>query len=367
MTFLSAQNEITLDTPAARPAGKRDASLDFLRLLSMLAVMLVHTVNGAWASLDVTSFSWQCVNFYNAISRACIPCFVMISGALMLNPKREITLKELYCKRIPRLVTAWIFWAFCYAARHLIRYLLGAGPDALSLFWTEFMEGHFHLWFMGMIVGLYMILPLVKPIAADRKLLKYYLILSFTFGIAFPSLGVFDALKASVDSFLGKFYLYLPLGYSFYFLLGYYLYTEKLSKGAKTAVYALGAIGAVATVGGAAVGCLSDPNWGTRLFGELLVNVALYGAAVFLFTCDVLRKVDWSPKITAFLKRASDYTFGVYLSHEYFNILLPHLGVSVMTLPPLIMAPVLTVCCYIFSYAVSAVLHRIPIAKDWLV
>lgn len=346
---------------------KRDLSLDALRLISILGVIMIHTVSSAWWNLDMRSFDWQCVNFYDGLVRCSVPLFVMISGALMLRPDRTVTLRELYLKRIPRLFSAWVFWSFAYAARFLLKYLLGAGPDALSMFWTEFLNGHFHLWFMGMIIGLYIALPLLRPIAANRTLLGYFLILSLLFSVLFPSLGVIGTLKPAVEAFLGRFHLNLPLGYTFYFMLGYYLYTEAFTKSRRKRIYILGILGLAVTVLGTSLANLRSPSFGERLYDYMMPNVAFPAAAVFVFVRSRLSQKVWTVRQESFLKRASTYTFGVYLVHEWFNILLPHFGVTVVTLPPVIMAPLLAAAFYGFSYLISALLNRIPVVRDWLV
>lgn len=52
--------------------------------------------------------------FWASVSHASVPLFLMASGALLLDPGRELTLRKLYTKNFPRLLIALLFWAVCY-------------------------------------------------------------------------------------------------------------------------------------------------------------------------------------------------------------------------------------------------------------
>lgn len=64
-------------------------NLDILRIVSIAAVVIIHTASQYLGKLDVTSPYWEIFNFYDGIVRWAVPVFVMISGALFLNPAKE--------------------------------------------------------------------------------------------------------------------------------------------------------------------------------------------------------------------------------------------------------------------------------------
>lgn len=357
-------------SPPTADGGHRAArrtELDALRLLCLFAIVMIHIVSGAWADEPVSSAAWRALNVLDALSRFGVPVFVMISGALLLDPARPVTLRGLYLRRIPRLACAWVFWSLLYASRYLV---VGRGAptgDRLQTFLNAFLSGEFHLWFIGMLIGLYMAAPFLRPAAADPKLRRYFLLLSALVASVLPSLAeLFPALPFA-GTLVDALYLYVPAGYSLYFMLGYALSAARPPRLARAAIYALGLLGALVTICGTEAALLNDPAFGSKLFGYLTPNVVCQSAAVFLFFSDVLSRVRWRAQTVKLLAALSDLGFGAYLCHELFVILLPHLGLSVLTLPPLVMAPILTLGVLIASLAVSFALNRIPVVRKYIV
>ena len=97
--------------------NSRKYYLDYLRVSATFAVMSLHIAADNWLNAGVRSFEWQVFNFYDSLVRFGVPVFVMISGALFLNPDKYIPVKKLYTKYIFRIAAAFVFWSFLYAAR----------------------------------------------------------------------------------------------------------------------------------------------------------------------------------------------------------------------------------------------------------
>ena len=140
--------------------------------------MVLHVAAYNWSTTDVNSLEWQVMNFYDAIVRWAVPVFVMISGSLFL--RKDIPLRKIYSKYIFRIFTAFVFWSFVYAGANYA--LKRDAVKAMGLF----VAGNYHMWFLFMIVGLYMIIPFVKKIAESELLTKYFLVIAFFFTFLFP-------------------------------------------------------------------------------------------------------------------------------------------------------------------------------------
>ncbi len=109
--------------------------------------MVLHLGAQNWYTTDVKSFAWNTFNFYDSIVRWAVPSFVMISGALFLQ--RDIPFKKFFSKYIFRIVTAFLFWSFVYAVANYAK-----NKDIIKAL-GHFIMGHYHLWFLFMITGLY--------------------------------------------------------------------------------------------------------------------------------------------------------------------------------------------------------------------
>lgn len=131
----------------------RIISLDALRVFSIFMMMLLHTTALNWTLLSVNSVEWQVLNIYDSIARFCVPVFLMISGVFFLDNDRNYTLEKLFSKNILRIVTAFIFWSTLYTILNIM------SSETLSIkeIITEFINGHYHMWFLFTLVGLYLV------------------------------------------------------------------------------------------------------------------------------------------------------------------------------------------------------------------
>ncbi|MEO0868581.1 MAG: acyltransferase family protein, partial [Cyanobacteria bacterium J06642_11] len=77
--------------------------LDNSRVVSILAVILLHVTVIVMVSNDIGSTYWWFGNIYNSSVRWCVPVFVMISGALLLSTDKREDAATFYKKRVARL------------------------------------------------------------------------------------------------------------------------------------------------------------------------------------------------------------------------------------------------------------------------
>jgi surface polysaccharide O-acyltransferase-like enzyme len=146
----------------------------------------------------------------------------MLSGALLLQPSKvEEPLRVFFKKRFSRVALPFLFWGAAYFAwRFFVNgELLTLDSIGQGLIWGPY----FHFWFLYMLIGLYLITPLLRVLVAhaDWKLLRYFLLLWLLGTSAVPLLGIFG-----VTSFNNNFFLLT--GYIGYFILGLYLLKVQL-------------------------------------------------------------------------------------------------------------------------------------------
>ncbi|MCL1887337.1 MAG: acyltransferase family protein, partial [Kiritimatiellaeota bacterium] len=229
--------------------------LDVARVVAVASMVLLHAAMNKVLTLPVASSGWRAGNVYDSMARFCVPLFLMISGALFLRPGKEIPLGRLYGRHILRIATAFVFWSVAYAlfATWWRARFYGESSGALG-FLNLCVQGHHHLWFLHVIAGLYMIVPFLKKITADKRLAEYFLLLALVFAVVIPTLaGSLPALALPLQTVAPNvdfaaaapknMQLYFVLGYPFYFVAGVYLHQHTLPPWARRAVYALGAAG----------------------------------------------------------------------------------------------------------------------------
>lgn len=231
----------------------REMWLDWLRVTACFLVMATHCCEpfylGGEGSLILTKSDAIWVSILNVIPRACVALFVFASSYLQF-PLHYST-GEFFRKRVVRILPPFVFWTVVYAL---------AWGDPVQNFKDVLLNFNYaagHLWFVYMLVGLYLIMPLLSPWAekvGKRELQVYLAIWLFTTIIPFirqwaggappviygPS-GIPNAAKfplwgeASWNTY-GLFY-YLS-GFVGYMLLGLYFrkFVGRLSWGRTLAV-----------------------------------------------------------------------------------------------------------------------------------
>ncbi len=335
---------------------ERTIYFDYLRVFAVFAVVVLHVSAQNWYVTDVDSLEWQVFNFADSIVRWSVPVFVMISGALFLE--REIPIKRLYSKYILRLLIAFLFWSFVYAL--FVRGGLGKRFGA-------FLQGHYHMWFIPMIIGVYMCIPFIKSIVDDKDRTQYFLLLSLVFVFIVPECITLiqDFLSEQMIKFanaiskvLSNMNLYMIQGYTAYFILGYCFNRSDISKKHRIIIYLLGIAGAIFTIVMDSIVALKTHGACDHYYTNLNFNVLLETLAVFV----LFKHGTYShKKLNVFMKKLSDYSFGVYLVHplilEQMNKILK---INTLSFHPILSIFILSIVAFVISMMISAILHCVP-------
>ena len=141
--------------------------LDAARWMAALAVVLLHCAAlPLTQAADYGSTDWQWANVYDAASRWCVPVFVMISGALLLNPSKNEPFKDFYQKRALRIAPAIVFWSVFYLLWGALMYRLDGIPMNAAAWLRKATSGapYYHLWYLYMLAGLYLFAPYLRAL-----------------------------------------------------------------------------------------------------------------------------------------------------------------------------------------------------------
>ena len=146
---------------------KREYAFDFLRIISMYFVVVIHVSNVYSRSFGIISNTSFFISLcFNTIARISVPIFLMISGALLLE--RDFNKKK-YFTRLGKYLFFIVLWDIIY----LIWEYFFLGITYNNLFRLFLEPYRAHLWFLYTIIIIYAIQPLLK-ILHDKtpKLLK---------------------------------------------------------------------------------------------------------------------------------------------------------------------------------------------------
>lgn len=365
----SAPAEQELDSPMEAEAEvareDRVLYLDILRILATFFVIMLHVSSQHWYE-NYFSHEWNVFNAYNSISRWGVPVFVMISGSLFLS--RELTTRRLYTKYIARIVTAFVTWSALYSFVYNI-----PGKKGFASFVADFLKGYYHMWFLFMIVGLYMIVPFLRRIVASEALTKYYLALGLVFAFLIPQLNAVlslfsPALGAFFTNIMEKWELHFVLGFSTYFVLGFYLRSRPIGRRAMTAILLLGIAGFVSTALLSRLALQHTDEADAVFHSSNSVNVFLEALSVFVGCRALFQNRTFGKKTGAVIQALSKYSFGAYLVHVMIiTILNRFVHLNTLSFDPLLSVPVISIIVFILSFAVSAVINHIPVLNKTIV
>ena len=341
----------------------RTLYFDILRILATFAVIFVHSACSLW-DMDNFNFDWNMRNVYDSAGRWCVPIFVMISGALFLNPEKHISIKKLYSTNIVRIITAFLFWSTIYVAYD---YIINCNYDIKSIL-NSFIYGPFHFWFLFMIVGIYIAIPILKQITTNRSIMQYFLIISFIFTFALPTIANTIALiiphSIIITSLIQKMDLSVAVAYSGYFILGHYLNSEQFKH--SKIINILGLVGffliAVCTT-------IHHLIWGgvCELFYSPLSLFVLFEAiAAFLFVKNLTPRIKFSTKAINMITKISNMCFGIYLVHILVLWLLSHYGISTNKFSTIISIPTISILVFAISLFISSCLYKIPFCRKYM-
>lgn len=112
LLFTRYQKTETLMQNYMQVSMKRDISMDVLRILAALSVILLHVSAIYLEKTSVNSIQWSVANILDSSTRWCVPVFVMLSGAFLLQ--KDISLKYLYKVKISHLFILLVGWNAFY-------------------------------------------------------------------------------------------------------------------------------------------------------------------------------------------------------------------------------------------------------------
>ena len=338
----------------------RQTELDLLKICAFICVVCLHVAAELWFAIPVKTWQWQVANIFRGTWG--VPVFVMVTGRFLLAPERSVDDKKLG-KYFMRAVIAFLVWSAIYEGYRIVFTSLSQGIDSINWKWelVEFMDGEFHLWYLPMLAGLYLVTPFLRKICQDIKLMRWYVLLFFVmesltrYGVKLPMVGVL--LQPVMENMMFRF----ALGYTGYMVLGYYLSKENISEKVERGLYIVGLLCMIMAPAANSFFTMRRGEYVAEFSAELTPNMILASAAMYTFFCKRVSKMKFSEKAAAWISKLAELGFGAYLIHALFiNIVTDFIGVEFQVGNPLFWIPVLTVLVAALSLACAAFIRKIP-------
>lgn len=156
----------------AAPAAGREVWVDWMRVAACLMVMVVHATEpfylGGDGALILTRTDAFWASFFDSLVRCCVPLFLVASSYLQF-PLHYPT-GEFLRRRAVRVLIPFAVWTLVYAL------VWGQPVQNFKDLIFNFNYAAGHLWFVYMLVGIYLLMPLLSPWAervSKKELLLY--------------------------------------------------------------------------------------------------------------------------------------------------------------------------------------------------
>ena len=314
--------------------GRRDWSVDVLRCISCFMVCALHaswmTMPAIYGLVEPGSFDWVSGAAYRVIFGSPTVLFVMVSGIFFLSPERHVTAGKIWRKNVLKMTFAYIFWCLVYALYRI--YFQSPQPIDLTpqILITQWLHQERHLWYIPMIIGLYILVPILRPITASRDTKMFrYLIIIFAGGLVLNTIYTWPEFPYGenyIFKALEKTPMELMCQYLFWMLYGWIAYTYRPCKKFRYFIYTVGIIMAVLGF------CISLFNWeyagdpdASTITRKFTIITFCKNTALFYFIVTVLREHEFSKVGKAILGKLSSCTLMIYLIHWLFlSIMMDH-------------------------------------------
>ena len=349
---------------------------DRLRIVATVMVIAIHVTSPTVEQFGkVDMGGWWAANWWNSLTRPAVPLFVMLSGYLLFA--KDYPLGDFLRKRFTRVLIPAFFWMLVFS---VYNYFANGYPRTAGELVRSLISGpvYFHLWFIYMIIGLYLVYPILRPwvrSASDREFWYFFACVA-------------------VGTWLWKIlyvFFKLPIGISFelfcnhagHFVLGYYLGWKPLpgdvpgeaqgeARGFPLRVWPwsndqLRRIAWGLIIGGTMVTALGT-WWGSSVWGGhyfnyfqdyLTPNVGLASIGWFLLA----RLSFGQPALRRWEGSFAAASFGIYFAHVM--VLDWWKGYALKSVPwsPVISVPVLLVLTVSCTFGFVLLLRRLPGGK----
>lgn len=336
---------------------KREIELDILRLLAMLAVIWVHVGGMETDHLPTTDSNCQWLIFLKSLATWQIPIYVMISGRFFLDPARDMPYSKIL-RAIGRLILAFAVWNVVYQ----IWYIASNAYPGLN--WkgiaSQALIGPYHFWYLYMIIGLYLITPFLRKITENKDLSEYFIGMFFIFmlltkyGTKLPFIG------ATLGSMLNSMSMNFVLGYSGYYVLGYYLRRYPLSGKWEHMLYICAGVLLLLGASANTVCSVLEGAYTERFTGYTNPNTIIVASAIYTLFTKRIRKAKFSQYTAQLIFRLSEYSFGVYLIHALIVDLFSAVGLKPTIMHPVLAMPLITMLAFVVTSGFVMLIRRIP-------
>lgn len=321
--------------------------LDYLRVLACFLVIVVHVPEFSSGILEKST---------TYFARIAVPLFFMISGYLTLP--FDLDIKNLFKKRISRLIFPFLFWSFIYAILPYSYGELNLQSTLMLIYKIPLVLTAPHLWYMYAIIGMYLFAPLISPWLkiATKKQISFYLLL-WAFTLFFPYL-IKKYPEIEMNEWNSIYILNYFSGYLGYFILGFFI--KKFPFDFSKLKYNLFFSSLLLLNFIIVILAYYFLNATIEVTKYLTINVALFAISVFMLVSQIHFKEN---NFSGLIVSLSINSFGIYLIHEFVLKYIVIKYFNLINYPLTIERLSISLITFLISFLIILFIKKIPISK----
>ena len=292
---------------------------DMLRVIATIAVIVLHTSAyfisaitdaSVFGEIYTENMLFTCI--VRAATTFAVPCFMMLSGALLLEDEKNADYVFFYKKRFKSIGVPTVIFSVAYTifsfGLELLQKIRGRGTEDFfrPIYNLLIGEPYYHMWYLFMLLGVYVMVPVILHVKTDIGEKKFAKMSVIFFLLAYPS-------GWTIAGSLFKW----NIGYSFcflgYLMIGYTIHkwsNRKQSKG-KGVTFLLCGIGVLLIIGflqyEQGMQGIANSELKYSLLGPFNPLVVLASVLIFAGVSMIEVKKDFS--------KLSNVSFYIYLFH----------------------------------------------------
>lgn len=367
--------------------------IDLLRVIACFLVVFSHSCDAFVAQFDTNPTSFLNGVFAGSLMRPCVPLFVMMTGVLLFPIRMETG--AFYKKRIKRILIPLVFWSLVLPLLFFgyLKYIGTTDNPAIALenftwqatiikmytFVFNFNYDTTPLWYLYMLIGLYLIMPILGAWLdkASQREVRLFLI-AWGISLTLPYIKMAAPLLGYQGNYgnMGLYGIcdwnnygtfYYVSGFIGYLVLAHYLVKYPLDWSWRKMLaitvpmflvgYAITSFGFIIT---------QQHFPGNYAYLEIIwyytgINVFLMTFPVFV----IIQKWDIDPPLL--ITETASLTFGIYLCHFIFIQLFYDFWNTFPSLPPIIKIIGTACMTFGFSYVIVWIMAQFPKTQKFVI
>ena len=283
----------------------------------------------------------------------------------MLNEDKKLSNKKIIHAALHIFVLLVIWSIFYSIAYYLIKPLVFKEEISINALVYAIFSGHYHMWYLFVLIGLYLITPVLRTfIRRDNlPLITPYLNFSIVVCFVLPFANQIVNLYTSHDNLLINYISNYRMDYFYdcmvYYIMGWYILNAEIKMRSRITIYICGLLGYLATAVCSQMFYDNTQSLINFFYESNCLTVFLYSIAVFTFLHYLFKTKSFTTN--APVLKMSSLVFGVYLIHPIFLFALKIICNGIGPAP--LDTVVIFACTTLLSFFSVFIISNIPFIK----